>query len=93
MEVLVSEDQDKEDMRKSLENHNDIININEKKLTSFNNELLISEESYKKMSGIMQNCCATVSRIMYQLEPKNVTKIKSKISYRKLLISKWTKRM
>lgn len=72
-ESLVTEEEDKKQgLPSEGEDPNNRISINQKKWAELSNGLMISEESYKKMNKIMQNCCSTVSRIMYQLEPNNV---------------------
>ena len=44
----------------------------EKEISHYSNILLLTESSYKKLSDILQDSCSTVSRIMFQLEPKDV---------------------
>ena len=44
----------------------------EETLMKKNTELAAEEQSFQKMMNILQDSCTTVSRIMYQLEPKKV---------------------
>ena len=46
----------------------------EKEISHYSNVLLLTESSHQKLNDILQDSCSTVSRIMYQLEPRDVIK-------------------
>jgi molecular chaperone GrpE (heat shock protein) len=52
---------------------NNELNHLEKKLALAKNELIIEEDSYNHLSSIFENSCNLVTRIMYQLEPLDVS--------------------
>lgn len=62
----------KEALNKRSENEQVLLDELENELIDGHNKLSVEEESYKKSTKIVQDACTTVSRIMYQLEPKYV---------------------
>ena len=69
---IVDPDMGNDNYMQKSQIENDKIMIKERELTTLKNSLLIDEESYLKLSKMLQDSCSTVSRIMYQLEPQDV---------------------